>query len=228
MTFSADQALDTLRFVRDRVVPTIDNLQRQVGGLSTPGKMPWYGYSIPAEHCKVGGTLRQINGSVCSKCYACKGRYRFPNVADAMQRRYDRILENPSTWAGYMAALLDRKSRGDKQFFRWHDSGDLINQAHLDAIIWIARQLPHIYFWLPTKEYGLVRRNRAEIDSVPNLAVRVSAPVIGQVLPNDGMPRSSVGAGIGKLCHAQERDGKCGECRACWNKHVPNVDYPLH
>jgi hypothetical protein len=228
MTFDANVALDTLRFVRDRVVPTMEFLQRQVGGLSTPGKMPWYSYSIPAEHCKVGSTLREIAGSVCEKCYACKGRYRFPNVAEAMERRYQLILANPSTWAGHMAALLARKARDKPQHFRWHDSGDLIDQAHLDAIVWIARQLPHIKFWLPTKEYGLVRRNRAELETVPNLTVRVSAPTIGQLLPKEGLPRSSVGAGIGFLCQAQENQGKCGDCRACWDKDIPNVDYPLH
>jgi hypothetical protein len=31
-----------------------------------------------------------------------------------------------------------------------------------------------------------------------------------------------------KVCDAYERDGKCGDCRACWNKETPIIAYPAH
>lgn len=228
--FNEARAMAELASYR-KVVPTIAYLNTLVGGLSKPSKMPWYSYSIPAEHCKVGSKLRQVKGSVCASCYARKGRYRFPNVADAMEKRYRIMLSDMDCWAGRMAALLERKARGQAQYFRWHDSGDLIDQDHLDALLWIAKQLPHIEFWLPTKEYGLVNRNVSAILAVPNLVVRVSAPSVGTALPPGLLPTSSVGMGPGEtfMCPAiRYNEGKCGDCRACWKPVYRNVDYPLH
>ena len=59
--------------------------------LSSPSKMPGYGYSIPAFRCKIGSLLRQIKGTVCNSCYALKGRYVFPVVKDAMERRFSAL-----------------------------------------------------------------------------------------------------------------------------------------
>ena len=90
------------------------------GGLSKPSKMPGYSYNLPATKCITGSKLVKIPGSVCFGCYALKGRYRFPNVKDAMQRRLD-SLTHP-LWVQAMAtSILDTKI----EFFRWHDSGDL-------------------------------------------------------------------------------------------------------
>lgn len=30
------------------------------------------------------------------------------------------------------------------------------------------------------------------------------------------------------MCGAYDRDGKCGDCRACWDKNVKVVAYPAH
>lgn len=208
---------------------TIARLDETVGGLSKPSKMPWYSYSLPALACRVGSMLRDIPNSVCSKCYAMKGRYQFPNVAAAMERRLTRMNISPIMWAGTMRELLARKARGQVQYFRWHDSGDLQHPAHLAAIMWIARELPHVKFWLPTKEYHLISANRKELAEIDNLTVRVSAAKIGGTrTADDVFPTSSVGADTGFKCPAYDNGGKCGDCRACWDKTVLNVDYPLH
>ena len=57
------------------------------GGLSKPSKMPGPAYNLPAAACITGAKLVKIPGSVCAGCYALKGRYRFKNVQDALQRR---------------------------------------------------------------------------------------------------------------------------------------------
>ena len=207
--------------------PTITSLELAVGGLSKPSKMPWYGYSLPASACQVGSRLRRVPGSVCSQCYAHKGRYVFKNVQDAMQRRL-LALSDLELWAANMVILLERKSNGELSWFRWHDSGDLQSRGHLLSIIWIARSLPHIKFWLPTKEYGLAQEIvDSKIFGTPNLTIRVSAPGIGQVLEHE-LLTSSVGAGSGHRCPASTQGGQCGDCRACWHRGVENVDYPLH
>ena len=43
-----------------------------VGGLSTPGKMPGYGWSISARRCDVGSSLVDVKGSVCEGCMPLK------------------------------------------------------------------------------------------------------------------------------------------------------------
>ena len=60
------------------------------GGLSAPNKMPGPSINLPAVACITGAKLVNVKGSTCSGCYALKGRYRFPNVKDAMQRRLSR------------------------------------------------------------------------------------------------------------------------------------------
>ena len=96
------------------------------GGLSRPSKMPGYAYNLPAIHCKTGSKLAQVPGTTCHGCYALKGRYRFPNVLDAMMRRLNSISR--PDWARTMAADINaRKSR----WFRWHDSGDIQSVKHL-------------------------------------------------------------------------------------------------
>ena len=58
-----------------------------VGGLSKPGKMPCPSINLPAAACVTGSLMAVIKGTTCYGCYALKGRYRFPNVKIAMDRR---------------------------------------------------------------------------------------------------------------------------------------------
>ena len=76
---------------------TIKEIQERTGTLSNPSKMPCHGYSIPAIHCKIGSLLAKKRGTVCSNCYALKGRYVFPNVQAAMEKRFNAVMNSP-TW----------------------------------------------------------------------------------------------------------------------------------
>ena len=58
-----------------------------VGGLSDTSKMPCKSYNLPAANCRVGSQLTKLSGSVCSDCYALKGRYVFPKTQKALRRR---------------------------------------------------------------------------------------------------------------------------------------------
>lgn len=198
-----------------------------MGGLSTPSKMPGFAYGTPAKRCIVGSILRERAGSVCSKCYARKGMYSFPVVAKAQAKRLEILSSNLSDWTDNMVALLERKYAKREKVFRWHDSGDLQSLAHLEAIVTIATRLPDIRFWLPTKEYGLIRSYKGKVPT--NLVIRVSAPMIGSSVPAiAGTVSSTVDSGKGFACEAYTRGGKCGDCRACWNPKVASVDYPRH
>lgn len=230
LVFDANRAMQTLlQAEHDR--PTLAELEKSVGGLSTPSKMPWFGYNLPASKCITGSKLRQITGSVCSKCYAHKGRYVFAVTQAAMARRHDTVTTDLSGWAGRMAALLRKRAQRVSphlRYFRWHDSGDLQSKGHLRAIIWIARNVPEVRFWLPTKEAPTCADMLTEIRATTNLTVRISMPMIGQLPGNEKLCTSTVGCADELQCPADTMDGRCGECRICWARCVRNVNYPQH
>lgn len=200
-----------------------------VGGLSEPSKMPGWSFSIPAEKCLTGAKLRQVKGSVCSTCYALKGRYSFGTVKLALMRRFDKL--NHPQWVKAMAFLLNVKEGSG--FFRWFDSGDIQSQEMLQKIVDVCNLTPDVSHWLPTREYGIIAAYLNSGKTFPNnLNVRVSAYM------NDGPPPVSFAKRFSLTtsstsknnftCPAPTQDGKCGSCRACWHKTVPNVCYQKH
>lgn len=201
-------------------------LAQHIGGLSSPSKMPCHSFSIPATECKVGGRLNKVPGSVCFKCYARKGRYVFPNVKAALQRRFERL--GLPDWVDVMSTVVGGLKEG---FFRWHDAGDIQDRAHLERIVDVARRTPETRHWLPTKEYGLIHGAiRDGLELPPNLVVRVSSAIVGAAPPAiAGLPTSTVTTDpAAATCRAFERKGKCGPCRACWDPSVRNVAYLAH
>lgn len=207
-----------------------------VGGLSSPSKMPGHGYSLPAAACRTGSWLRAVPGSVCSRCYACRGQYTLVCVQAAMARRLE-SLSKPG-WAEAMALAIPET----ETHFRWHDSGDLQSVTHLCQLVRVARLRPDVRFWLPTREiYDVLEYMRAGT-LPPNLCVRVSAVLVDYDGPlpsvTTGVPcsivRSKAGPVRGFACPAQlpgpdgRKPGKCGACRACWDKSVRCISYLAH
>ena len=211
-----------------------------VGGLSKPSKMPSYGYSIPAKYCNVGSKLLLVEGSTCSKCYALKGRYVFPNVADCLERRYQ-SLNNP-LWVDAMVHIINTLQLA---FFRWHDAGDIQSIEHLHKIATVALLTPNTKHWLPTREYRIVKdyqsktyiiegqRHIPSVNTIPdNLTIRLSAHMVDTTPSSSfNLPTSTVIKNTTPntfICNAKTRQGKCGPCRACWSPKVANVAYPIH
>ena len=191
--------------------------------------MPCFGYSIPAFMCVTGSKLMKVKGSVCSICYARKGRYIFKTVQEAMIKRAE-SLSNP-LWVEAMVTLI--KSKRNQTYFRWHDSGDLQSTGHLCKIVEVALRLPNITFWLPTREYGIISSYINERGGFPdNLTVRLSSFML------DGKPPTAVATRLGVVtsgvleegasCPAPKQGSKCLDCRACWDKNIPNVNYKKH
>jgi hypothetical protein len=123
-----------------------------VGGLSKPSKMPGWAYGIPAAECKTGKKLQDVPGSTCEGCYATKGCYVFPVVQAAQYRRLAAI-KNP-LWVEAMATLINSKK---SKYFRWHDSGDVQDEAHLLKIFEVCKLTPETSHWLPTREAWTAR-----------------------------------------------------------------------
>ena len=212
------------------MVMTIQLAKEITGGLSKPSKMPGYAYSIPAQACGVGSKLRGVAGSICSKCYALKGRYVFSNVKRALQRRLE-SLTHP-LWVDAMAFLINQAG---VNVFRHHDSGDLQSLEHLEKIAEVCRLTPDVRHWLPTREYAIVTAYKEKHGSFPdNLNIRLSAYMVDGPLPTGAASRlgvtvSGVTSDPTKVtCPAYKQGGVCGSCRACWDKNQAVVNYPRH
>ena len=203
----------------------------RVGGLSEPSKMPGFAYSTPAQACPTGQKLREVPGSVCSGCYALKGRYVFGNVKQALERRLEAQESDRARWVEDMVTVLGSSPVKGTGYFRWHDSGDIQGEEHFRAILEVVKRTPWLKHWVPTREYRTVATVMQNGELAPlNITVRVSAPMIGQkpVTGSGNWNTSTVGAGVGRACPAREQENQCGDCRACWDKRVKNVDYQKH
>jgi Gene product 88 len=203
------------------------------GSLSHTSAMPGPSYGTPAEECITGSKLRDIPNSTCADCYALKGAYR-TYAKDIKPAQYKRLKSiHGDRWVAVMVKLI-----GKTPYFRWHDSGDIQSTAHLEKIVQIAIALPDTMFWLPTKEYGIVRQYLRTASFPKNLIVRISAVMIDSPAPEIGdLPTSQVHTSRAVFatrhqtvyeCQKPYNGKKCGPCRACWDVNVKTVSYHKH
>lgn len=195
------------------------------GKLSHTTKMPCPSYSLPTARCVSGAKLSLMPNSVCSKCYAKRGRHIFHT--GSQEARWQ-SLKHPR-WVEAITHLIREEAN---PYFRWHDSGDIAGYWHLQKIVDVALALPEVNFWLPTNERDVVNEYQQILGVFPsNLTVRVSTTLIDSAPRQDQTNTSSVHRlrpAHGFACHAPQQGNKCLTCRACWNKEVKNVSYHYH
>ena len=194
--------------------------------LSNVSKMPGKSISLSAFDCKTGEKLSKIPGSVCFDCYARKGMYRMPNVINKMKER--KAFFNSIDFVPRMVELLN-KTRSE--YFRWFDSGDVQDVRMALNIIDVIEATPDKKHWIPTKE-ATIWRDALKIKALPSNAIlRVSGTMVDGTPPK-AFPHTSLvvkdNPPVGHECPAPRQQGKCGDCRACWNHDVANVTYHKH
>ena len=201
----------------------VSEAKKITGSMTRTSKMPGLSYSLPAWECQVGAKLRKVPGSVCAGCYALKGNYtRYPAIKAAQYYRLQ-SLRNPQ-WTEAMVTQIKRQ-----KFFRWHDAGDLQGVWHLKNIMEVCKQTPSTKHWLPTREVKYTSLMDPAV--VPtNLKIIISDHMIDQATPVKSWPFSSGVSSSKKLatCPAPSQGGKCGSCRACWDRGVTRVVYGKH
>jgi hypothetical protein len=220
-----------------KIIPIVPMTKKQAstvcGTLTSTSKMPCKSYSLPTEACKTGFLMAQLEGSICSMCYADKGFYKVyeNNIKPAQFARLDSI--DSEYWVSGMVSHI-----GNDAFFRWHDSGDLQSLEHLEKIVAVCVATPDTNHWLPSREYGIIKAfiEKHGKNSIPhNLIVRLSAmypdkPVIVPVSLQgvQGVTVSNVHTAkpMGESCKAPAQSGECRDCRLCWSGAV--VSYALH
>ena len=191
------------------------------GGLSKPSKMPGPAHNLPAWRCITGVKLQAVPGSVCSGCYAMKGRYRFKNVKEALERR-QQALTDPR-WVDAMVTLIT-----GEPWFRWHDSGDIQSPEHLKNIFEVCKRTPGPRHWMPTREVKFLRLMDPDVIP-PNLIIRISSHMIDQGPVTHWPWTSTVSTKPeDRTCPAPDQGNECGSCRQCWNRDTANICYGKH
>jgi len=198
--------------------------------LSITSKMPCDSYGLPISACKVGMRLKNKKDSICSKCYAAHGSYVWNNTLNAQEIRL-KAINNP-LWAQAMIKQLE-----NKKLFRWHDSGDIQSIEHFKNICKIAEALPNCSFWLPTREYAIIKEYALKNEIPKNLIIRLSALYIDKPvkIPKSLQNINNIVASnvhsinpIGKECKAYQNNNECGSCRDCWNPNIKAISYKKH
>jgi hypothetical protein len=196
--------------------------------LSKASKMPGRSWSLQAlDTCP--GSIGDGGDLVpaCSGCYATTGNYRFKNVR--APREHNREDWKRADWVADMVTELD-----NDRYFRWFDSGDVYDVRLARKILQVMQQTPWVQHWLPTRMYKFSKFGDvlAEMSALPNVVVRFSSdsitgevvkgPQTSTIATQETVPTDAL------VCGAYTREGKCGPCRACWDKTVNVVCYIGH
>lgn len=181
------------------------------------------GSTCPASYNADGSLV-----DACAGCYAKSGNYRFPNVK--APRLHNQEDWKRDSWVQDMVRELD-----SDRYFRWFDSGDMYALKLAEKILLVMQLTPWVKHWLPTRMYKFEKFAGvlAAMQALSNVSVRFSSDsVTGEFvsgLHGSVIVPDVVSAPVGvSVCHAYQNAGKCGGCRACWDRSVSVVAYPAH
>jgi hypothetical protein len=157
------------------------------------------------------------NCSACAKdCYALKSYRQYPATRKAWDHNFREAVNNRD--AHFLALKEDLQKRRPKHF-RWHVSGDILDQDYLQRMKLLAYLCPETKFLAFTKMHGMDYSGRPS-----NLIIRFS------MWPGmDGILRAKV---AGAPCawlqdgtedripkNAVKCPGSCENCKAYFFKH---------
>ncbi len=159
----------------------------------------------------------------CAKdCYATKGRFRFQNVKQNMRNNYEEYLREPDN---YFAEIKHAINNGmvSYSYFRWHASGDIVDEKYFEGMIRTAIDLPDTKFLAFTKKFELVNSYIKNGGIIPqNLNIVFSAWGDSFKVDNPyGFPVAYVrfhdceNKSIPET--AIECSGDCTNCLQCWS-----------
>lgn len=215
-----------------------DESIRAVNLLTWTTKMGCASFGLPALR-----SCPRKAGTICGSCYADRGFYVMPTAKEAHEARLRWTVQciregerGRMFWIGAMVtAIQTATALAGVSWFRIHDSGDFFNEKYVRMWIEVARALPHIHFWAPTKAW---QRKGVQLDAsdpllaalivlaaLPNVTVRPSALNFG------GPPPSVPGLHAGTTSEHADTPAcravghKCGSCRDCWLLKDQPVSY---
>lgn len=191
--------------------------------------MPCRSWSLQAlETCpaSIGADGQLVDA--CKGCYATDGNYNFSNVK--APRLHNRDDWRNDDWVEAMVSELD-----NDRYFRWFDSGDMYDIRLARKMLEVMKLTPWVRHWLPTRmhKFDKFKAVIAEMEALPNVVVRLSSDSIsGGIVEGDStstiIQYTEDATETMTVCMAYEREGKCGKCRACWDKNTAVIAYVAH
>lgn len=183
------------------------------------------GFTCPADApCKKG-------------CYALRGHYLYDNININSWRNLYFYNQNPAEFFAQIAAeLQEADDLRPWKWFRWHESGDIVNYEYFCGMVEIARKFKNINFMAYTKKYDLVNKWIAENGALPrNFTIIFSVwGLYGIGLNQYNLPCSYVAMNAESDSHipktAQKCEKGCKECGfKCWKlKKRQSVVFAKH
>ena len=158
------------------------------------------------------------NNCTCAKkCYAAKLCRIYKNVKQSYENNFMYYMDSPTK---YFEGI--KKAAVTQRFFRWHVSGDIINELYLYDMVRIANELPGTEFLCFTKKYELVNTFANYEDIPKNLHIIFSEWEGMEMYNPHNFPVAHVIFKGGEPLENWEIcKGNCLECAlggfGCWN-----------
>lgn len=166
-------------------------------------------------------------------CYAQHGNFVYSKVKESLLNNLNAYKENPNLFF----KMIAEESKLNLAF-RWHSSGDIVDEKYLQGMCWVARKNPNTKYLCFTKKFELVNDYISAKHKIPkNLTIVFSSwkdfvpenpynlpttwvyfPKEGENKYNDLIPKNAIPC-----------NGKCPECLACWQlKKGQSVYFKKH
>ena len=179
---------------------------------------------------KLGGKIPQLNmpyavscrpDAPCYKeCYCNKGNMKYSNVRKSHMEKLNLYKENPKKFFEKVDAEMQFVQY---KYFRYHASGDIVDERYLDLMCWLARRHKETKFLCFTKKYELVNNYLNNHRKPANLTIVLSNWGEWRVENPHNLPMSYVDFGKGTE-DIPEASFKCqGRCANCNNQHCWNM-----
>ena len=87
------------------------------------------------------------------ECYAIRGNFAYTAVKTGLNKNYQSYLESPKRFFDVLDMQLNMVPY---RFFRYHSSGEIIDERYLEGMCWLARRHKGTKFLCFTKKFELV------------------------------------------------------------------------
>lgn len=149
-------------------------------------------------------------------CYALKGTYLYKNVQARYQENLKSFLDKPLTTR---SEILDQIPENKELYFRWHSSGDIVNERYFIMMVNIAERRPRVKFLAFTKKYDLVNKYIERWGPLPDNLTIVFSHWRGFPMNN---PHNLPVTAVVELSDINTDQftpcvGSCKECKKCWS-----------
>ena len=166
--------------------------------------------AIPSVSLPSGLTCR-ADCECSKKCYAKRLERRRPSVKNAYENNYRVLLGTPDTyWREVEASVMMSR------FFRFHVSGDIVDDVYFAHMVDIAERNPHCEILCFTKKYDVINRHIDDGGKIPkNLHIIFSVWRNLQCDNPHSMPEAHVRYRDGTTTAGKSANNCTGNCTEC-------------